>query len=65
MNAPRPRDNCMLFIENELSNRNIAHYANFDPVVKALLIGLEAGIKLERGYFDINSLSPPRTEKDE
>lgn len=62
---PRARDNCILYIEKLIRDMDMIGYENSKCFQKALLIGLEAGIKLERGDFDINSLEYISEDKDD
>lgn len=56
MQPPKPVDNCIKYIERRIKELKCESYQNSDPFIEGLLLGIEVGIKQEKGEFDINKI---------
>lgn len=60
MTAPKPVDNCILYIERRIRELEYQDYEALNSFSAGLLLGIEAGIKQANGEFEINMLEAPR-----
>jgi len=62
---PKPSDNCILFIENLIRNKKLKGYEVSNAFSEGILVGLEAGMKMAKGEFDINMIEHSIKDKNE